>query len=149
MAGVNPTLRKGLILYYGGLQTLHFLVLMWAAFVYFSTGQIGVPAPATTVWSSDAKAFLIGTAAIDLIMIPLTWAFVWAMLKHHPWETVVEAIALTGSLYSAGLFFLGTWPSGAWVAHPLNYGLLTILFIPIAILAFLDSWSAFNQRNTR
>ncbi|NOZ74836.1 MAG: hypothetical protein GXO90_05585 [FCB group bacterium] len=146
MAEPYPNLRRGLILYYGGLQTVHFLVLIWAAFVYFTSGHIGVPAPAATVWSTDAQAFLVGTAAIDFLMIPFTWAFVWAMFTRHPREIILETIALTGSFYSAGLFFLGTWPAGAWAAHPLNYGTLALLFFPVAALAILDTWSALRRR---
>lgn len=141
------TLRKGLVIYYGGLQTLHFLVLLHAGFVYFTAGIIGVPAPAITTWSTDAQAFLVGTGVIDFLMIPFTWAFVWAMITRQPRELFLETIALTGSLYSAGLFFLGTWPSGAWLAHPLNYGLLALLFAPVTILTILDLRFALKQRN--
>lgn len=133
-------MRNVLIYYYATLQTLHLLALLQAGREYLTTGQIGFPAATVTTWSADAIPFLVGTAILDLLMIPLAWVLVWCLIKRDPRERIVETVALTGSLYSAGIFLLGTWPSGAWQAHPQAYGLLAILFSPVILLVILELW---------
>lgn len=139
------SLRKILILYYGGLQTAHALLLVVAGWRYWSTGIIGFPAPAARSWSPDAIAFLLATGILDFLMTPLAGILVWMTWRRHPRERAVETVALTGSLYSAGLFFLGTFPSGAWVAHPGSYGVLTFLFLPVILLAVLELKGDWNH----
>ncbi len=138
MAITSRNIRNILIYYYAALQSLHLLALLRAGREYFMSGTIGFPAAPATAWSPDAIPFLVGTAVLDLSMIPLSWILVWCLKKQHPRERIIEAVALTGSLYSAGLFFLGTWPSGAWQAHPAAYGLLAFLFSPVILLVILE-----------
>ena len=140
------SIRTSLVIYYGILQSFHLVALMWAGVHYYSTGRIGFPAPAVSEWSPDAARFLIGTAAMDILFIPFAWGFVWTMLKHHPLERNMEIIALSGSLYSAGLFLIGTLPSGAWQVHPVSYGILVILFAPVVLLTMIDVQLFSNER---
>ncbi|MCB2210233.1 hypothetical protein KQH62_05005 [bacterium] len=126
-----------LILYYGVLQTLHALTLARAGLLILA----GEPAPFPILpppggWSAQAMAFLYGLAGADLIGIVLGILFAIQNTFYQHFNPRIGIVSLTVFICGAAVFAAGTFPGGAWLAHPASYLIMVILFAPAALLYF-------------
>lgn len=129
---------KLLIGYYGILQTLHLLVLIRVGVVLLLTESFPFPIlPPPGGWESQAINFMLGLGTTDLVGILLGMAFAYLALFKGKFKRRLGVISLTIFITGAVVFAFGTLPSGAWAVHPLPYGIMVILFLP---LTFLYSW---------
>ncbi|MDY6874558.1 MAG: hypothetical protein SVR81_11500, partial [Chloroflexota bacterium] len=87
-------------------------------------------------WSAQAMAFLYGLAGVDLIGIVLGILFAIQNTFHQHFNPRLGLISLTVFISGAAVFAAGTFPGGAWRAHPAAYLIMVILFAPSALLYF-------------
>lgn len=127
-----------LILYYGILQSLHFLALLRAGYLFARLSRMPFPAPPPAGgWTPQAVPFLIGMGLVDAIAIILALVFVYTWITRRKLLTRLGLISLTIAGASAAIFAIGTFASGAWAAHPAAYGVMVILFAPLLLLFVL------------
>lgn len=123
---------KWLIAYYGILQSLHILTLARAGGILFFSQLTPFPIlPPVGGWSSQTMPFLYGLAGIDVIGILLGIIFAWRHLFKKNFKPILGLVSLTIFISGAVVFAAGTFPTGAWSAHPLSYWLMVLLFAPI------------------
>ena len=135
MAQHKPKLIQFLIAYYGLLQTLHLLVLIRAGAILFLDGRLPFPVlPPPNGWENQTIGFMFGLAATDIVGITLGVVFAWQALFRDRFNRRLGVISLTIFITGAIVFGIGTFPSGAWAAHPCAYGTMVFLFIPTVIL---------------
>jgi len=129
---------KILITYYGLLQSLHLIALIRAGVLMLS----GTPSPFPLLpppdgWQAQTLPFLFGLGGTDVVGIILGILFAyWAVVKGN-YQRLTGLISLTIFITGAIVFGAGTFPSGAWAAHPIAYWSMVILFIPAPILYIL------------
>jgi hypothetical protein len=127
-----------LSLYYGGLQTLHLVVLAFGLFQFLRSGTIGFPAPPPpSGWSRQASAFLMGNGAMDAVIALLGLAYLYSFLAGREGSRKLGLISVTGAICSAIFFGFGTIFSGAWETHPGNYAALVVVFLPVFALFYV------------
>jgi hypothetical protein len=131
-------LVKILIAYYGLLQSLHLLTLARAGLLILGGNPAPFPIlPPPGGWSPQAMAFLYGLAGTDVIgiLLGIVFAVLWVVKNRRRPRLgrLSLAIFITGAL----VFAAGTFPAGAWAAHPAPYGVMVLLFIPAAVLFIL------------
>ncbi|MFW5713550.1 MAG: hypothetical protein ACOCYU_02650 [Brevefilum sp.] len=126
-----------LIIYYGLLQTLHLLTLARAGILIFSGDPAPFPIlPPSGGWTGEAMAFLYGLAGTDTIGILLGMVFSFDWITRKKYRRTVGLVSLTIFITGAIVFGAGTFPSGAWAAHPAAYWIMVILFLPSVILYY-------------
>lgn len=81
--------------------------------------------------------FLVGMGVVDVVAITLALVFVYQSILRNNEQPLIGIISLTIAIASAVLFAIGTFPSGAWSAHPLAYGSTVVLFAPVIPLYYL------------
>jgi len=81
--------------------------------------------------------FLMGLAAVDLVAIITGILFAYQIVIKKEMDWRLGFLSLTIAIASAILFGMGTFPSGAWTAHPASYWIMVGLFIPVIFLAVL------------
>ena len=129
---------RALILYYGILQSVHLLALLRAGYLFIQLNTIPFPAPPPAGgWAPQAIPFLIGMGIVDAVAIILALIFASMWVTRRQVQTRLGLISLTIAGASAAIFAIGTFASGAWAAHPLAYGIMVILFAPLAPLFVL------------
>jgi hypothetical protein len=134
----RPAGLRALVGYYLLLESSHILVILWAGFRFSTTGEIGFPAPPPPGgWPEGVIPWLVGNGLLDLFFAAAGVLFGVRFLRRRGSWFRWGVISLTGALYSAGIFAIGTIPSGAWTAHPLAYGLLAAAFSPILLILVL------------
>jgi len=122
---------KSLILYYGVLQTLHLLVLLRAGVILFTTDSFPFPIlPPPAGWEDQAIYLMLGLGFTDTISILLGMHFAYRASFKHQLNRRMGVISLTAFITGAIVFGFGTFPSGAWAAHPFAYGIMVVLFLP-------------------
>jgi len=132
---LKNTRLQTLITYYGVLQTLHIIVLVWAGIRRWRMGVIGFPAPPPVGgWVHQAIPFLLALAGVDLMLIVLSLVFVYGYFRKRSWYRDVGLLALGGFHASALVFGYGTIQTGAWSAHPSSYVAMVVLFVPVTVL---------------
>lgn len=126
---------KVLIAYYGILQSLHLLTLIRAGYMLLQ----GEPAPFPILpppggWEEQTMPFMIGLAGMDFlgIILGIYYSFKTLFKKEH--KPLLGILSLTIFISGAVVFAAGTYPSGAWTAHPLSYWIMVILFAPVPFL---------------
>lgn len=135
MAQHKPKYTQFLIAYYGLLQTLHLIVLIRAGVILFFERRYPFPVlPPPGGWGEQAVLFMFGLAATDIAGILLAMAFAWLALFRGRFNRRLGVISLTIFITGAIVFAVGTFPSEAWAAHPLAYGMMVALFLPIPYL---------------
>lgn len=128
-------ISRWLVGYFGIVQGIHLLTLILAGGELLQTGTPGFPAsPPTGGWTKGAIPFLVAMGITDAILIVISEIFVIGFFKQKVWSERIGLVALAGSMATALVFALGTLPSGAWRAHPVAYGAMTVLFVPYVIL---------------
>lgn len=138
-----------LVRYFGIVQLLHLGALLNAARQVLQTGVVGFPAPPPAGgWSEAAMPFLIALGITDAILIIVSEIFVWGFFTGKTWWKNTGLIALAGSSATAWVFAMGTLPSGAWTVHPIQYGVLCVLFAPFGGL-FLQLLKTKNHPSIR
>ncbi len=133
----NSTWKRSLIYYYGILQTLHLLTLARAGLLILQ----GVPFPFPILpppqgWNQQSMAFLFGLAGTDVIGILLGIVFAGQVLLKGKLNRLLGILSLTIFITGAVVFGAGTFPSGAWAAHPVAYWVMVVLFAPALILFY-------------
>ena len=129
---------KPLIIYYGLLQTLHLLTLAYAGLMIAG----GDPAPFPILpppggWVDQTMPFLFGLAGTDLIGILLGILFAYRAVIKKVFNSRLALLSLTIFITGAIVFGAGTFPSGAWAAHPVAYWIMVVLFLPSVLLYVL------------
>ena len=128
----SPQAVRILFGYYGFLQGTHLLLILWAGVRFGLTGEFGFPAlPPAGGWSTAVAPWLIGNGLLDLFFAAAGVFFCVRFFRGWSGWFRLGLLSLTGALYSAGIFAIGTIPSGAWSAHPISYGFLAVAFAPI------------------
>jgi len=126
---------KVLIAYYGFLQSLHLLALIRAGFMLLQ----GEPAPFPILpppggWQEQTMPFMLGLAGMDVlgILLGIYYCLIALFKKVH--IPLFGILSLTILISGAVIFAAGTFPSGAWAAHPLSYWIMVTLFTPVPYL---------------
>jgi hypothetical protein len=88
-------------------------------------------------WEGQAINFMLGLGGTDLIGILLGMSFAYLALFKQRFNRRLGVISLTIFFTGAVVFAVGTFPSGAWAAHPIAYGAMAVLFLPFV---FLYTW---------
>jgi hypothetical protein len=123
---------NGLIFYYGILQTLHLLALARAGIILWLFNRAPFPIlPPPGGWPSHTMPFLFGLAGTDVIGILLGIFFAYHFLIKKSFKPVLGLISLSIFITGALVFGAGTFPTGAWSAHPISYWLMVVLFVPV------------------
>jgi hypothetical protein len=131
----NKPIARTLIAYYGILQSLHLVVLVRAGVILLLQGRFPFPIlPPPGGWDPQVIPFMLGLGTTDLTGILLGLFFVYRALIKGALYRRLGVISLTIFITGAVVFAFGTLPSGAWAAHPVAYGPMVILFLPIIIL---------------
>jgi len=126
---------KKLALYYGLLQSLHMLTLARAGLLILQGAAYPFPIlPPPGGWAEQSMAFLFGLAGMDIIGILLGILFAGQVLFERKLNRLLGFLSLTIFIIGAVVFAAGTFPSGAWAAHPVAYGSMVILFAPALLL---------------
>jgi hypothetical protein len=131
----NKPIARTLIAYYGILQGLHLGVLVRAGVILLLQGRFPFPIlPPPGGWDPQIIPFMLGLGMTDLAGILLGLFFVYRALIKGAFYRRLGVISLTIFITGAVVFAAGTFPSGAWAAHPIAYGLMAVLFLPAVIL---------------
>jgi hypothetical protein len=77
---------------------------------------------------------LLGLGATDAVGIILGMIFAYRAVIQDNFNRRLGVISLTIFITGAVVFAAGTFPSGAWGAHPVAYGTMAILFAPTVVL---------------
>ncbi len=80
---------------------------------------------------------MLGLGFTDTISILLGITFAYLALFKDRFNRRLGVISLSGFITGAVVFAFGTFPSGAWAAHPFAYGIMAFLFLPSI---WLYSW---------
>ncbi|MFP3854466.1 MAG: hypothetical protein ACLFWD_09260 [Anaerolineales bacterium] len=131
------SLLRLLVGYYGILQIVHFCALALESLRWQQTGvpRILAPPPAGG-WSQQARWLLVGTGVADAIVIPFSVLFAWGWIKGKAWSGWLGALTLGSSAFSAVIFGVGTFPTGAW-SQNIAYWIEAVLFAPVGFLLIL------------
>jgi hypothetical protein len=135
MQDKNSKQLKFLIVYYGMLQSLHLLVLIRAGFLLLQGETAPFPIlPPPSGWQEQTMPFMFGLAGMDIlgIILGIYYSFQTLFKKEH--KPLLGILSLTIFISGAVVFAAGTYPSGAWTAHPLSYWSMVILFAPVPYL---------------
>lgn len=126
-----------LISYYAMLQILHLFTLTRAG-VLFLAGELSpfpiLPPPGG--WKPQTLPFMVGMAGMDVVAIVLALIFAYQSLFKGISSRRTGILSLTIAFTGAIVFAAGTFPTGAWGAHPFAYWIMVILFIPAGWLFF-------------
>ena len=126
---------RGLITYYGLLQTLHLLVLIRAGIIFLQGGTAPFPIlPPPAGWQEQSMAFMFGLAGMDVIGIILAIFFSYRTLNKGKFNPILGILSLTIFISGAVVFGAGTFSSGAWTANPISYWIMVTLFSPSPLL---------------
>jgi hypothetical protein len=137
MSQDNPKWAKILIGYYGLLQTLHLMVLIRAGAILLLEGGSPFPIlPPPGGWTQQTMHFLVGLGITDSVGILLGMIFAVQFLTKRRFNRRLGVISLTTFITGAIVFAIGTLVNGAWAAHPLAYGSMAILFLPVPFLYY-------------
>jgi hypothetical protein len=80
--------------------------------------------------------FLVGLGITDSVGILLGMIFAVQFLTKRRFNRRLGVISLTTFITGAIVFAIGTLVNGAWAAHPLAYGSMAILFLPVPFLYY-------------
>ncbi len=134
MSSKNPFSRLLILfaVYYGILQSLHLLFLARAGFILVNTGAIPFPAPPPEVgWSNQVIPFFLAMGGLDAAAALLGIFSVIILVRKNQFDSRPWILSLGIALTSALIFAVGTFASGAWMDHPIAYGILIVFFSPI------------------
>ncbi len=132
------SLPQLLLLYYGLLQTLHLLTLARAGLLIAGGNPAPFPIlPPPQGWAEQTMPFLFGLAGTDVIGIILGIIFSYRAVVKEDTNHRLGILSLTIFITGAIVFGAGTFPSGAWAAHPIAYWAMVVLFLPCISLYFM------------
>jgi hypothetical protein len=135
MKDKKPKTLKALTAYYGLLQSAHLLVLIYAGITLLGGRESPFPIlPPPGGWQEQTMPFMLGLAGMDVIGILLGILFSFQSLVNKKFMPLLGIISLTIFISGAIIFAAGTYPSGAWAAHPLSYWIMVFLFAPSPVL---------------
>ena len=125
------------IAYYGILQSLHLVILVRAGVILLLQGRFPFPIlPPPNGWDPQVIPFMIGLGTTDMAGILLGLIFTAQFFVKKRLNRRLGVISLTIFITGAVVFAIGTIFNGAWAAHPLAYGSMVILFLPVPILYY-------------
>jgi hypothetical protein len=134
MVKTDKGIRIGVV-YYGILQSLHLLTLARAGLLILRGVAFPFPIlPPPQGWNQQSMAFLFGLAGTDVIGILLGIIFAGQLLLKGKLNRTLGVLSLTIFITGAVVFGAGTFPSGAWAAHPMAYGVMVVLFAPVLLI---------------
>jgi len=135
MTQESHRISKILIGYYGVLQSLHLLILIRAGILILTGQNFPFPIlPPPDGWEAQTLPFMFGLAGTDIIGIIIGIIFAYLALVKGKFIRRLGILSLTIFITGAVVFGAGTYPSGAWGAHPFAYWIMVILFLPTAYL---------------
>ena len=73
---------------------------------------------------------MLGLGFTDTISILLGILFSYQAIFKDRLNRRLGVISLTAFITGAVVFAFGTFPTGAWAAHPFAYGIMVVLFLP-------------------
>jgi hypothetical protein len=125
-------ITRWLVIYYGILQSAHLLALARAGALLWFTQKVPFPIlPPTGGWPPSTMPFLFGLAGTDVIGILVGLVFAYQFIFKRNLKPMLGIVSLTIFITGAIVFAAGTFPTGAWSAHPVSYWLMVGLFIPV------------------
>ncbi len=131
-------LKTNLICYYGVLQTAHLIVLIRAGLILLFSETYPFPIlPPPAGWQPQTLPFLYGLGLTDTIGIIIGIVFAYRAVIKKKVNLRSGILSLTIFITGAVVFGAGTFPSGAWTAHPVAYWVMVGLFTPVPILYLL------------
>lgn len=120
-----------LIAYYALLQLLHLATLARAGILILSGYRAPFPIlPPPGGWEPQTLPFMLGLAGMDIIAIILALIFAYQSLIKKYFSRRTGILSLVIAFTGAIVFAAGTFPTGAWDAHPFAYWVMVVLFIP-------------------
>ena len=123
--------NKFLLGYYALLQILHMLTLARAGILMLTGQESPFPIlPPPGGWEAQTLPFMFGLGGMDVVAIILALIFAYQSLFKGKMIRRTGILSLTIAFTGAIIFAVGTFPSGAWAAHPFAYWIMVILFIP-------------------
>ena len=126
---------KLLIIYYGLLQSLHLLTLIRAGSLILLRNEFPFPIlPPPEGWTSQTVPFMVGLGTTDVVAILLGLIFAYQALLKEKIHYLLGLLSITVFITGAIVFGAGTFPSGAWIAHPVSYWVMVVLFTPSLVL---------------
>ena len=130
----DSILRK-LIYYYGIIQSVHLVALIYAAILWQTKANIALLAPPPTAgWSSQTIYFFLAMGAIDAFNAILSIIFVKLFIDQNHNCFDLGLITLSISMYSGIIYIYPILGSGALAQNRMYYFIIAILFFPIIIL---------------
>jgi hypothetical protein len=149
MNNQRPTFTRVLVADGGFIQSAHILALARSYTLLRQSGRITFLAqPPAGGWSAQAQHFLISLGAIDFVNALLVLVFVYGYFSRARWWYWLGTSTLTVSMVSALAYAYGTMASGAWEGNLVEYLILVLVFIPVAVLYVLFGiWGVKSQRN--
>ena len=120
-----------LIAYYALLQLLHLATLARAGILLLKGQTSFFPIlPPPSGWETQTLPFMIGLAGMDIVAIILALIFAYQTLIKGKFNRRTGILSLVIAFTGAIVFTIGTFPTGAWGAHPFSYWIMVVLFIP-------------------
>jgi hypothetical protein len=149
MNNQRTTFTKVLVAYSGLIQFAHILAIVRSYLLLRQSGEITFLAqPPSGGWSAQAEYFLMGLGAIDFVNALLVFLFVYGYFSRAHYWYWLGTITLTVSTVSALVYGYGTIASGAWEGNLVEYLILVLVFIPVAILFIqFGIWGVRGQGN--
>jgi hypothetical protein len=121
--------------YYAFLQIFHVLFLARAGLIFILQGEMPFPAqPPPGGWVPETIPFMFGMGFMDALAAGIAIYAGWMLIKRDHYQLPLWIISIHIALSSAVVYCFGTMPSGAWLAHPIGYGIVALLFSPLIFL---------------
>jgi|GEM_PF-2244040 len=132
---INDDRRKILTHSAGIVQSIHFIALLVDLKYILHEGSPLLLAPAPEMgWSSIQFMALVIMGSIDMLLILGFAAYFWMTYRKHAYTRRMGVAVLSGFQVTALAYCFVILPSQAMVAHPFNYTVISLAFIPVFLL---------------
>jgi hypothetical protein len=148
MDNQRSTFARILVAYSGLIQGAHILAMVRSYSLFKQSGEITFLAqPPVGGWSTQTTHFLISLGAIDFVNALFVFLFVFGYFTRARYWYWLGTSTLTVSVVSALVYGYGTIASGAWAGNLVEYLILVLVFIPVAVLfVLLGAWGVKGQK---
>ena len=122
---------KALVLWCGLWQAVHL-----ALNVGYCFGAVEFPLPPPEGWTEQAHRIFDGIVASDMVQSVVSLLFVAGYLMRRRWSFVLGLVSLSSSMFNSFSFTFFMIGTGAWGAHFMDYTMIQVLWLPMAVLFF-------------